>query len=1234
MKAFPPNTNKTIYALLFSAFLITLSIFPAQLTAQHEECGTIETVENLKNRKAVRANLAYQQFVADFMEKKKDPLRSGEVLTSVPIKAHIIRQTNGTGGLTAQQLEDAITIMNGYYKNANIEFVLCGGINYINNSTYYDFEQSEQSALIAAHQTDDVVNIYFANSVRSSSGSSLCGYAYYPGGPNVVVMQNGCTRNGSTLSHELGHFFALPHTHGGSPAELVDGSNCSDAGDDFCDTPADPRLSSGTVSSSCVYTGTATDANGDLYMPEPRNIMSYSRKSCRTLFSMEQYATMAYTLISSRAYLKCPDFSLDFTASATESCDLPFTVNFSAQTVGGTSFKWDFDNDGIVDATDQNPSYTFTTPGTFDVNLTVANGQGEEIQKTKPALITVGGQQIDYSQDFEGFLAASNATGLYGGWTTSPANITNQFRWNVDQNGTGTSGTGPLTDHGVGSRRGVYMYTEASSGSSGDVANLISPCIIIPADAGSPFVEFWYHMYGSNIGSLHLDIYDGSQWINDIITPLSGQQQTGSANPYQLASSSLLAYAGQQIQLRLRAIRGGGSSGDIAIDDFRIYDNNAPPKVSFLQNSFMQEESSESGSFDCRGYKDLIYNIQPTNLVTGGEAVLAILPSGTATRVVDYRISPDTLRWPDGTFDEKSFTVRIFDDGEVESTESIVLTLDVSGNSNLGLDNNGMSTTISIEDNDLDISDNGAITQKDIEKADFESPDFPQGWTRTQQPNSTGFIIGTPADLSSSSVSVPSAGRNLILGANDDACNCDASRDIVALPPIDLSQAATATLIFDYFLPGNYSSEGSVEVFLDGNNSDTPDQVFDLAESTVGWQQFSMDLDNFINNSALRIQIVHNDNGRWADGLFIDNLVLSAVKPLEVANLLAASGQEYLGPNATVFFFDDNSGDLIAKIENLSDWDYGCTTVAIDRSGTNVIPFIDDSPEFFVTEKTLLVSPTNNNPTGSYNIKIYFTDAEIAGWEAATNNPKSTMMLIKSPANISNVSPLNPFANGVNDESISFVNGAFATDHFYVSAQFDNGFGGFGGARGLGSIPLPVELIDFRGEITKAGQHRLIWETASERNSDYFELQRATDGQSFVSIATKPAAGFSTQSTLYRHLDALPAKGVNYYRLRQVDQDGSVEFSPIISLENLSGNRKVSIYPNPTRDLVQIEMAGLNESSQIRLYNSLGQLVIQQPLAAQATITTLDLSVLAKGIYFLELNSGKEVLHYERLIKN
>jgi len=65
---------------------------------------------------------------------------------------------------------------------------------------------------------------------------------------------------------------------------LVNGTNCSTAGDDLCDTPADPGLSTLNVSSTCNYIGLTTDANNQQYMPKLRNIMSYTRKSCRTEF--------------------------------------------------------------------------------------------------------------------------------------------------------------------------------------------------------------------------------------------------------------------------------------------------------------------------------------------------------------------------------------------------------------------------------------------------------------------------------------------------------------------------------------------------------------------------------------------------------------------------------------------------------------------------------------------------------------------------------------------------------------------------------------------------------------------------------------------------------------------------------------------------------------------------------------------------------------------------------------
>ena len=366
--------------------------------SQDDECGnTTNQTEYLQYFKSIKVKTL--ELEQKFLSDAKTSSRNFNTLTSIPIKPHIIRNTNGSGGLSEGELNDAIAIMNGYFANAGLEFFICGGINYVDNTNFYSLQSSEESSLTSANNIDDVINIYFANAVYSSSGSSLCGFAYYPGGPETIIMSNGCATNGSTLAHEMGHFFGLFHTHGnsntpGATNELVNGSNCDSSGDYICDTPADPVLSSSLVNSSCNYTGSSTDSNNDTYIPDPNNIMSYSRKSCRTLFSDEQYARINSTYQLSRNNLKCPDFNVDFTADITESCDANLTVNFTESSEGATSWSWDIDGDGFEDYNQQNISHTYNSPGDFDVILTITNGTNS-ISIVKNNYIDVGADEID-----------------------------------------------------------------------------------------------------------------------------------------------------------------------------------------------------------------------------------------------------------------------------------------------------------------------------------------------------------------------------------------------------------------------------------------------------------------------------------------------------------------------------------------------------------------------------------------------------------------------------------------------------------------------------------------------------------------------------------------------------------------------------------------------------------------------------------------------------------------------
>jgi hypothetical protein len=95
--------------------------------------------------------------------------------------------------------------------------------------------------------------------------------------------------------------------------------------------------------------------------------------------------------------------------------------------------------------------------------------------------------------------------------------------------------------------------------------------------------------------------------------------------------------------------------------------------------------------------------------------------------------------------------------------------------------------------------------------------------------------------------------------------------------------------------------------------------------------------------------------------------------------------------------------------------------------------------------------------------------------------------------------------------------------------------------------PLPVELTTFAGKARSTGVE-LNWQTASERNSAYFQVERAADAnEGFRAIGKVEAAGSTARASSYRFVDAQPL-ALGYYRLRQVDQDGTASFSPVVGL--------------------------------------------------------------------------------------
>jgi fibronectin-binding autotransporter adhesin len=172
-----------------------------------------------------------------------------------------------------------------------------------------------------------------------------------------------------------------------------------------------------------------------------------------------------------------------------------------------------------------------------------------------------------------------------------------------------------------------------------------------------------------------------------------------------------------------------------------------------------------------------------------------------------------------------------------------------------------------------------------------------------------------------------------------------------------------------------------------------------------------------------------------------------------------------------------------------------------------------------------------------------------------------------------------------------------------------------------GSAPLPVQLLSFTA--TRQGTTvRAAWATASEKNSAYFLVQRSTNGRTFSDVQQVAAQG----NTLVRHdyvaVDAKPLPGTSYYRLRQVDLDGAVAYSPVATVRfgEEQAAPTLAVYPNPTAGQhFQVLATGLAATGgTVQLFDNVGRLVLTQTApvgAAEATIQPTR--PLASGMYLV-----------------
>lgn len=194
-----------------------------------------------------------------------------------------------------------------------------------------------------------------------------------------------------------------------------------------------------------------------------------------------------------------------------------------------------------------------------------------------------------------------------------------------------------------------------------------------------------------------------------------------------------------------------------------------------------------------------------------------------------------------------------------------------------------------------------------------------------------------------------------------------------------------------------------------------------------------------------------------------------------------------------------------------------------------------------------------------------------------------------------------------------------------ISQLFDNSNVLKGGSTTITYIiagSVPVTWKSFTAE--KMGNAALLkWTTAQETNAKNYVIERSVDGVSFAPIGEVNAAGTTSSETNYSYTDFNPTSGINYYRIKQMDQDGKTSYTDIRSLVFDAMVNKISISPNPARDRIVLTITGKLDNTKVQLLNTVGQVLSNYQVKNEKT--TINLPGLASGVYYLKVINNEEV---------
>jgi Zn-dependent metalloprotease len=667
------------------------------------------------------------------------------------------------------------------------------------------------------------------------------------------------------------------------------------------------------------------------------------------------------------------------------------------------------------------------------------------------------------------------------------------------------------------------------------------------------------------------------------------------------------------------------------------------PQIMFGAASQTATETVTTGA-TCLKTKTITVPVTISSAATQAATVNFTL-AGTASQGsnADYTISPSSVTFPAGSTTTQNITVTINNDAYVEAAETILINLNVlttSGNATKG--NVFQQYTVNITDDDYPISAQVLSTNQIIFSQDFTAA---TGWISANSTGATstwriGNNAGTTTYFGASNncafVSSSTTGFQYTAATSTQATRLQS-------PAISTINASNLQLTFDYvcngeLAGGTYYDFGTLQYSVNGGTTWNAVNATKY-QGTTAKTTITVPLPVGAENASALILGFRWDNDNTVQNqppFGLDNVVLKGdlrtAAPVQTAVNTTTFDEEYLGPNATVNFYDNATGAVMGTIENLSAHDYGCTRFEVDRAGTSAIAITGDvsgNNKQRLASKTFKVTPTTNNPTGNYRITLYYTGAEKTGYETAStrtwvadNGSNNGIRISKFAGAISTLSTANASSVTTKIDAV----GTYGTN-FTVSATFNNGFSGF--ASGIPpSIVLPITNLIFNAKAKANNTAVLSWNFTSQQSVSKFILEWSSDAVNFKEInITEPNA---TSNYSFEHKNS--SEGKYFYRLKIIELNGDISYSQVEQV-NFGSKAGFSIMPNPVKNSFSVGLNSAEKITSLTVTDAAGKVVkaLNGPLTTNSL--KVDVSQLASGNYMVMIQTNNGKRYTEKLIK-